>query len=177
MNEIYILGGVSMGLFLAICLYGYKKMSLGDKDVKKQCCSDDSFEIEEWKSEIEDDPSYRISMDSKCFLDWQELPKIPETYLTQKKQDNIPISLLANVLKDLAETLDQTKEMKVIIKSHENILKKSLAVNKALEKRIGKLEGHIAKMGTLSVAKEDRGLKNSDHSFCACKPGDSVACI
>ena len=73
-----------MGLFLAICLYGYKKMCLGEKDVKKQSCSDDPFEIEEWKSEIEDDPSYRISMDDKCFLDLQELPKIPNLHILSR---------------------------------------------------------------------------------------------
>ena len=174
LNEIYILGGVSLGLFLAICLYGYKKMCLGAKDAKKQSCPDDSFEIEEWKSEIDDDQSYRLSIGSSRYFETTD-----EQYLAPKKEKNIPINLLANVLNDLTEKLDQTKEMEEIIKAHGRKIKKLSKVNKALEKRIGNLEGHMANSDPLSrhAPMNGIGLENIGRSFCACKPGDKVACF
>ena len=176
LNEIYILGGVSLGLFLSICMYGYKKMCMGEKRSKKQIDFDDheDFKIEEWKSEMEDDDYCHISIASSIFS-----AKLSENDKKNKPKDPLPISLLANVLNDLSDKLEQTKRLEEKIKAHERKMKKLTSLNKSLEKRVSKLEGELTKRDPFSDYASMKGLEctYSGPTFCVCKPGDTGACI
>lgn len=176
LNEIYILGGVSLGLFLSICMYGYKKMCMGEKQNKKQIDFDDheDFKIEEWKSEMEDDDYCRISFASSI-----SSAKLNENDKKNKPKDPPSISLLANVLYDLSDKLEQTKGLEEKFKAYERKMKKLSSLNKSLEKRVCKLEGELTKRDPFSDYASMKGLEctYSGPSFCVCKPGDRGACI
>ena len=176
LNEIYIIGGVSLGLFLSICMYGYKIMCLRGKGGKKQSNFDEpeDFKIEEWKSEIEDEDSCRISIASSIFSG-----KVNENDRNMKQKEPLPITFLANLLNDLSDKLEQIKEFEGKIKSQERKMKKLSSLNKSLEKRVCKLEGELTKRDPFSDYASMKGLEvtYSGPSFCACNPGDKGACI
>ena len=178
LNEIYILGGVSLGLFLAICLYGYKKMCMekkGRKNYKQKYFDEnEDFKIEEWKSELDDEDSCGISIASSIRMRNNE-----NVGQKQQPKESLPISLLANVLNDLSDKLQETKQIEENIKSHERKMKKLTKLNIALEKRVSKLEAEVTKKDPFSNYASLKSYKTqcSRQSYCACKPGDKEACI
>ena len=157
-----LLLGISMGLFLSICLYGYKQMCLTTNVVKKELL-------------IDKEASKISNIEANTPINSE---KYGNSARKKSKHEDISGNSLTIFLNDLASTMDKTKYLEEKIKQNEISVKKLITEKKALEQRIGKLEDDQINNTTYTEMNCNRNyaLRNK-LLYCACEPGKTQVCL